>query len=331
MKGKLLFLFFFFSPFSLFAQIIHSESFHLSIEPTFSYSSGVLNESLYHSQETSKKISLLEWERKVWMYGFRLDASFRKFHLKGGFESAIPSSSGEMRDSDWLNYSDYSMKTTYSVGTNYSDRNFDSFLSLSYDFEPAAGLSLSPEAQIQYSFDSFHREKGAEGWYGHSDYSSDGKNHWWYEDEASHFPSTYWSDEKGRYVTRKLAGIDYYRHSLYFWTGLSLAFRFHRFYAEFSFLLSPFTYLSAEDRHHTAGDDKVFHEIQEDYFTSYKLDLNLSYTLSEYFDLTLSGSLLIVSDIRGELYEGWTENKYQAAGGGSQAGTIRLGCRIKVL
>lgn len=327
MKRTFIFLCLLIFPFSLSAQLFHTQDFHLSLEPAFSYSVGVLNESIYHSQNTKKKISLLEWERKVWMYGFRLDASFRKFHLKGGFESAIPTSSGEMRDSDWLNYSDYSMKTTYSVGTNYADRNFDSFLSFSYDFEPAAGLSLSPEAQIQYSFDSFHREKGAEGWYGHSDYSSDGKNHWWYEDEAAHFPSV--NPETGK--TRKLAGIDYYRHSLYLWAGLSLAFSFSRFHAGLSFLISPFTYLSAEDRHHTAGDDNVFHEIQEDYFTSYKLDLNLSYTLSECFDLTLSGSLLIVSDIRGELYEDWTENKYQASGGGSQAGTIRLGCRIKVL
>ena len=328
MKSKLLVLvlILFLFPFSLSAQFFHSENFHLSIEPTFSYSRGVLNESIYHSQETSKKISLLEWERKVWMCGLNIDGSYRKFHLKSGFEMSIPTSSGEMRDSDWLNYSDYSMKTTYSVGTNYADRNFDSFLSFSYDFEPAAGLSLSPEAQIQYSFDSFHREKGAEGWYGHSDYSSDGKNHWWYEEEAAHFPSV--NPETGK--TRKLAGIDYYRHSLYLWTGLYLAFRFSRFHASLSFLISPFTYLSAEDRHHTAGDDNVFHEIQEDYFTSYKLGLSLSYEISEYFDLTLNGSLLIVGDIKGELYEGWTENKFQATGGGSQSGTIRLGCRIKV-
>ncbi len=244
---------------------------------------------------------------------------------------SIPTSSGEMRDSDWLNYSDYSMKTTYSVGTNYADRNFDSFLAVSYDFEPADGFFLSPEVQLQYSFDSFHREKGAEGWYGHSDYSSDKKDHWWYEKEATHFPSTYWSEEKGRYVTRKLAGIDYYRHSLYLWSGMTVSFRLGRFYAGLSFLLSPFTYLSAEDRHHTAGEDKVLHEIQEDYFTSYKLGLNLSYELSKYFDLTLSGQLLFVDDIKGQLYEDWTENIFQPSGGGNYSGTIRLGCKIKVL
>lgn len=313
--------------FFLSAQIFHSEDFHLSLEPTFSYSSGVLSESIYHSRDTSKKISLLEWERKVWLYGLRLDGSCKKIHLKTGFESSIPASSGEMRDSDWLNYSDYSMKTTYSVGTNYADQNFDSFLSLSYDFEPASGFSITPEIQAQYSFDSFYRKKGSNGWYGQADWSSDGGNHWWYEDEAQSFPSL--NPETGK--TRKLAGIDYYRHSVYIWTGLSVSLHLNRFYASASFLISPYTYLSAEDRHHSAGDDNVYHEIQEDFFTSYKVGLTLAYEISEYFDVTLNASLLLASDIKGDLYEGWSKNISQPSGGGSQTGTLRLGLKIKIL
>lgn len=320
----LLILLFVFSPVS--AQIFEREDFHLSLEPTFAYSSGVLTESLYHSTDTNKKISLLEWERKVWLYGLKIGGNFKKFHFNAGVESSIPTKSGKMRDSDWLNTADYAMKTTYSVGTNYADENFDSAISFSYRFEPCDGFFVSPMAQAQYSFDSFYRKKGANGWYGQSEWSSDGKKHWWYEDEAQEFPSL--NPETGK--TRKLAGIDYYRHSFFAWAGLSLGFQIRRFYADFTFLASPFTYLSAEDRHHTAGEDNVFHEIQQDFFASYKFNLSLAYEISRYFDVTLDGTFLFSADIVGDLYLGWSKNVDQPSSAGTQIGSIRLGFTVKI-
>ncbi|MCR4822972.1 MAG: omptin family outer membrane protease [Treponema sp.] len=317
---------FFLLNFSLSAQIFQSKDFHLSLEPSISYSKGVLNESIYHSTDTSKKISLLEWEKELFFYGLKIDGSFKNLHLKAGFESSIPTASGEMRDSDWISTVNYDMKTTYSVGTNYADQNFNSSLALSYDFEVGQGFFISPEIQANYLFDSFYREKGAKGWYGHSDYSSDGKNHWWYEEEAQEFP--YVNTTTGK--TRKLAGIDYFRHTFYLWTGLTLAFRYRRLYSALSFLVSPYTYFSAEDRHHSSGEDKVYHSIQEDCFTSYKAGLKIVYGLSRYFDLTLNASILFAREITGDLYYEWSKYKFQPSGSSTKETCLSLGCRVKI-
>lgn len=321
---------FLFSLFSASAQFFSSQDFHLNIEPTFSYSSGVLNESLYHSRDKNKRISLLEWERKLLLYGVQASGNFKKLHFRTGAELGIPSKSGEMRDSDWLNESDYAMKTTYSVGTNNADRNFNSVLAISYDFEPVRGFFIFPEMQAQYSFDSFYRKKGANGWYGQSEYSSDGKNHWWYEDEAEKFPHTYWNEEKGRFVTRKLAGIDYYRHSVYIWSGLGIAFLVNRLRVDAAFFVAPFTYFSAEDRHHTAADDNVLHEIQKDFFASYKLRLGFSYEVSRFVDISLRGEMVASSEIKGDLFLGWHKDSSQPTGASVRTASITAGVKMKI-
>ena len=326
------FLCFLLAVFPLHAQIFQNHDFHVAIMPTFAYSSGILNESIYHSTDPNKKISLLEWERNLWLYGVKITSSYKKFHFDTASESSLPLESGEMRDSDWLNTANYAMKTTYSVGQNTIDKNFDANLSIYYDFELARGFYISPKIQAQYAFDSFYRKKGdSRGWYGQSDYSEDGKNHWWYEDEAAKYPSEYyWSEEKQKYVRKVLGGIDYYRHSVFLWSGFDVAFKIARLKMDFSFMISPYTYLSAEDRHHTSGDDNVYHHIQSDFFTSFRLELTSSYELSEYADLVLNCEFLFTNEMRGDLYEKWHKNTSQASGGSTKSSTARLGVRVKI-
>lgn len=148
---------------SLHAQILglkSKNSFQLSIEPTFSYTNGTLYESIYRSADKSKKISLLEWERKIFMCGTNINAEYRNFFIDFGFSTSFPDiTSGEMRDSDWQNPYDYNMKTTYSEGINYAEKNYDAAASIGYKFRLAEKFFLAPKIQCQYLYDSFYRKK----------------------------------------------------------------------------------------------------------------------------------------------------------------------------
>lgn len=331
MKRNLAFILTFFSISFLHAQIFGNREniFRLTVEPVVSYTNGVLKESIYRSADKSKKISLLEWERNFFECGANVSTQYKKIHLDFEFLSSFPKQeSGEMKDSDWQNPDDYSMKTTYSVGTNNADGNYDLNLSIFYEFEPAENFFISPKIQCQYMYDSFYRKKGSKGWYGQADShygSTDGKNHWWYDDEARQYPYT---DSNGK--TWILAGIDYFRHSFFCWAGFSIGFRVKKFRTDFDFLISPYTYFSTEDRHHTAGEDNVYHEIQDGFFTSFKFDLNFSYAISRFFDLTFSTKLLVTENIKGDLYIGWSKKEDQPTGASVNAASARLGCKIKI-
>jgi len=320
-------LLFLFLNFSSSAQIFHLENFHLSYVPIIEYSSGVLNETFYQSLDKNKKRSLLEWERKIWLYGMNINGNYQKIYFSVGVFSSIPGECGEMRDSDWKNPLNYEMKTNYSFGTNFSDKNYDILLSISYQVEPYSGFFIYPKIQSQYLYDSFYRKKGAVGWYADSDWSSDGKNHWWYDDESMKFPSL--NPNTGK--TRKLAGINYLQHSFYVWAGFSLGFRIFHFHADFDFLISPFTYFSSEDYHKTATGNEIYHLILHNYFESYKFGLNLRYEISRYFDITLRGLLLITKESKGNLYYGWNLISDQSSGMNSKIESISIGCGIKFL
>ncbi len=318
-----------------FTQFFASETsphdFSISIAPTIGYSQGVLNEILYHSRDTSKKISLLEWERNVWLYGLDISTSYKRFHADLSASSALPLCTGQMGDSDWLNTNDYTMKTTYSVGEIESEGNYDFSVSLSFDVLKIRDFYLSPVISAQYDFDSFSREKNVEGWYGQSEYSSDGKNHNWYDDEAKHFPTEYyWSEEKQKYVRRVLGGIDYYRHSFFSWIGLKSGFTVKKFNMDFQALIAPFIYFSAEDTHHGASSDSVYHLIQYGYFSYFKFSSSLFYSLNTNVSLGITCQLLSGKTIKGDLYSDWYLIESQPSGANTFEVTTQLSCKIKL-
>ncbi len=313
------------------AQILHNNSsFHLSVEPSFSYTNGNLKEVIYRSADNNSKISLLQWDKKLFYYGTNLKTSFKNFHLDLGFASSFPNQkSGDMQDSDWQNEKDYSMKTTYSVGTNWSEKNYKAIASLSYDFKIVNVFLISPKISCEYMYDLFYRKKGSKGWYGQADGkygSTDGKDHWWYEPEARKYPYT--DSETGK--TWNLAGIDYERHSFYFWLGGNIGVKIEKFRTDFGFSISPFTYFSAEDRHHTAGEDNVFHAIQKDFFSSYKFAFDFSYDISKYFVLNFNIETLLAQNIKGDFYIDWSNVTDQPSGASafSTAGTLSFGIKI---
>ncbi|MBQ0052178.1 MAG: omptin family outer membrane protease [Treponema sp.] len=323
------FLIFIFSGFCS-AQIFDGDGdFHLAVEPIFGWTSGQLNEEIYHSTNKNKKISLLEWERNLWLYGVKVETQYKNFHLDLGFDTSIRKKCGEMRDSDWLNTANYDMKTTYSVGDVEAVENYDCKASFSFDAVKTKDFYISPEVSVQYQYDSFSRGRDAEGWYGQSDTSSDKKDHWWYEEEAKHYPSAYyWSEEKQKYVHQVLGGVDYFRHSVFTWAGLKAGFFIEKLQIDLEMMVSPFCYLSSKDTHEQGN---IFRFIQQDYFSAGKLALGLSYPLNKFLELNLNSEALATKNLKSNLYdEGWHLNKTQPGGSTTFAITTRLGCRVKI-
>ena len=66
-----------------FLFLAFSNDFHLSIEPTFGYATGQLDEIIYHSSDKSKKISLLEWERKFLVPNLDCNITFYEGEVLG--------------------------------------------------------------------------------------------------------------------------------------------------------------------------------------------------------------------------------------------------------
>ena len=324
--------------FLFFVNFVHAQfyinknnSFHMEIEPIFSYTNGTLTESIYRSANKSKRISLLEWERKIFMYGAKVNTEYKNFSADFYFSASFPNAkSGEMQDSDWQNPDDYNMKTTYSVGTNYAEENYNVSVSVGYNFRPTENFFIAPKIQCQYMYDSFYRKKGAKGWYGQAESkfgSFDGKYHWWYEKEARKYPYT--ETETGK--TWTLAGIDYERQSFFTWTGISVSSQICKIGASIDFLFSPFTYFYAEDRHLTGnGEDNIYHEIQYDFFSSFKLCLGINYEISRFFTIIFSTEFSASKNIKGDLYIDWAKLENQPSGASFYSENIKIGCRIKL-
>ena len=79
-------------------------------------------------KDCSKKISLLEWDRNIFFIGAGAHIDFGKLVIQVGFDYGLSDSCGKMADSDWLNISNYEMKTTYSIGDSEALKNYQTEL-----------------------------------------------------------------------------------------------------------------------------------------------------------------------------------------------------------
>ncbi|MBQ0052176.1 MAG: omptin family outer membrane protease [Treponema sp.] len=324
---KFSFIFLFFLTFPLFSQIFESNDFHLSIEPFLSYSRGTIDEIIYTDSDKYKR-SLLEWDRNIFLYGTGIQSQYKNFHLDLNFSSSIPNlKCGLMKDSDWFNNDNFSMKTTYSVGDNKNRNNFDISAKTKFDFKLSNHFTISPAMQFQYNYDSFVRME-AEGWYGQEGYSSDGNHHNWYDSEAMHFPSEErWDEEKQRYVRYKLLGIKYFRNSFVSWFGFDFAFILKKFSTSFSAFFSPLEYNQVQDTH-IGGS--ILKQNQTDNFSKYKFSIDASYLLTEYLALSFKTEYLTGNTIKGDLYENGTFNKKQKSGSNSKELTCSFGVKFLI-
>lgn len=330
MKFRFFLAIFIFLPFFSFAEL----PLHFSIEPYLSYSHGQINELLYDEWRSGRILSSLEWDRNLFLVGVNSVSSLGRFNLSLDFSSSFPQGSGSMQDSDWMNESAPQMRTTYSSGCNDAVKNYDTNLSLSFDFFPFNSpeertLIFSPMAQVQYAYDSFERTK-ARGWYGQAEYASDSKNHWWYEDEARHFPRTYWSDSKGRYVTQRLAGVSFSQHLFSAFIGANLAARVSdRLLLNLSALFSPFSYTEFTDTHH--GSETRYSHKGANFWKQTKFSFGGEFAFSKRLSLNLSGSVFSFQRSKGTFFLDGSKDYAHKNGSGRFSMTARAGIRVKVL
>lgn len=337
LKKLIFFISIFFLSFFANSQIFNSNQIsnidiHLNIEPTFCYTNGTLGESVFRSRPKSKKISFLEWDRKFFTYGGKINFQIKNFFLQADFLTSIPENSGKMQDSDWLNASDYSMKTNYSVGTNYAQNNYDFSVLFKYNFKPLSCLLVSPLVQAQYLYDSFAREN-CEGWY------SDGK-HYWNDESSTYYP--YYNSETGK--TYKLAEIDYVRQSFFSWIGIATRLNFsEKFNVGFSVLMSPFAYFYSVDAHFSQNSDKslyknYYRQRQNSYFNYLKMNIESTFVLTKVLDLSLGfstlfyfrtekGDLFYKTSYKGEKYE----NLGQKSSSDIKNINFLVGIKVKIL
>lgn len=278
MKKNLLFSLSFIFLSSLFAL-------DFSITPYFQYSTGKMDESLFSSDDTYK-ISLLEWETKnVIKAGADFNLNIKKITLNADFNLALPLKCGKMFDSDW---EPDGIKSVYSISENKIKTSFNSSFSVGYTFTPKTFFSISPLIQTQYSFDSFQARNGI-GWYGTREYNKAG-------------PTVSWDNENAKEY--HISGIDYYRHSLYFFTGINIQFYINRINFGTSIFISPYSYFLALDYHRdnkNLGRDFYMQEIQYSYFKRYKISINLSYKLTDKLFIYNTEDFLFGPEVYGTL------------------------------
>ena len=250
---RICFIFFLFAVFC--AESLFSLDINLFVAPKISLHNSRSKESLYFSgnfnSDSSKKCSLLEWnEKNVVKLGIEseFDLKIKNFETVGLIyfvDFSLPRNNGKMTDSDWnvdgvkFNYSIFNA----SIECNeFSDifKNFNTSIEFFYKKQLIDFFTIKPCIKFLYSSVFFNSEDG-HGWYGASNWTTDGKEHAWNDKESHYFPD-------GKY---KLANIDYQVQQFGFFSGLSAIFKISKSADIFTgFDFSPYTFILATDRHH---------------------------------------------------------------------------------
>jgi len=289
-----------------FSPLFALEECALSLEGKVGCTCGQLIDRLYERTYEDRLMSALRYDRNFFLAGLAVKTRLDRFHFDTSFSFGLPTDScGQMDDSDWMNSSNPQMKTTYSVGDNALLQSYDGEVSLSFDFFPfnskeESFFIISPLLSAQYQYDSFERSQ-AEGWYGQYNHSSDRKHHWWYEEESAHYPYTYWSEEEGRYITKKLAGISYIRHTVLLWTGFKVQSQVSKkLLLSLSAATAPFVFFSFTDTHH--GSETEYAGNQYSYFQALKIECGGNVSLSKRCDLSLSATFFYLPELFGSFF-----------------------------
>lgn len=320
MKKKILLLLSFFSAICAFSE---NNKFSLFVEPYFGTKIGQIDEYVFlkESNYDSDKLSELNWDIMPELYaGFSLGGSFWNIFVETSFLFGIPTKTGTMADSDWMNnYSDYvslenskkteNYKTNYSESDNYLDHDFSFNLNVGYDFSVAKlnnfNANIKPFLGFQYENFKFNGEDGT-CWYGKG---TDGKfyvNNGYYAE---------WNDEENQY-SEDFDGnvISYKRINFVFWTGLNLQAEFFtNFGISAGFKFSPYLYSESTDNHiltGTAGTDYL--DVISAFCGYFNWNLGFFYNFNKRNSIYLGADYVYMRILRGDDYQkSPSEEKFQ--------------------
>lgn len=218
-------------------KICAFEIFQFSVAPKYALQNGQLNE--YVLYKNGNKQSELNWQiQNISMIGFNATVGWEMLLLEADCMWGIPKESGMMYDSDWLNTSDYGMKTNYSESANKVDYLGDLELRLGVNIKTWDFLHIIPYGGISYRRIKY-TATGGTYWYG--DISSTGLSY--YVPYNSSQAKTGSFDSYGDVITYECELFNYM-------LGLKASFNFlTRFTVSADFGLSVFTQINSLDHH----------------------------------------------------------------------------------
>lgn len=302
---------------------LDSKKAHLSFEPFFSWQYGKVGEYLHYRDTPSsdyKKISYLEWEEKpLWLYGSKINASYKHLYSSLSITSALSTACGKMYDSDWLNRSDNDLKTNYSI----SDNRIHSYIDLSgtfgYIFRPESNFRIIPTAEIGY-YNLLFKGKGGEGWYGDVGSTKLGYDVSWNDPRAVHF-------------TMSGDVIEYNQYSLYTFLGCQFVIvPSNRLEFDLAFAVSPYSYIVAVDTHLLRS--LKFKDEADSYFKTFKAHVSAYYSINDIFTAGLSfGGLYNMLELGNTYTSSSKKVKYARLAnekGGSDVQNINITASLKI-
>lgn len=243
------------------------------ISPCVTILNGTLDEFVFsdYADCGMRKLSELNWYlENVFYIGADLSLALRvsdalTFLWGVGGQGAIPRETQAMKDSDWFNPSDESMKVCYSESDCDLTASCIVRTSFSSQFRIKEWFTISPLATVEYRYYTFSTSDTAELWYGNV-----GGSYYPYNDShACHY-------KKGDKTGIK---IDLARHEFYTFLGADFAFHPVRgLTLSHSLALSPFFFTISFDHHHDGARyylDKVFSAFKAfDFTTAISYDFN---------------------------------------------------------
>ncbi len=247
-----------------------------------------ISKSIYLNN-TQTKVSELEWNQDIIpVEGFILSFNASDFFVNTDLVAAIPMQAGSMFDSDW-NLS--GLKKTFSISKCDTVYDFSGALELGYAFHLANGLSLSPVLQAEYHYNEYKAHDGY-GWYGGYEYAKEPRDY-----------DVSWDNALAR-KAKKIAQIDYFRHSVFVFTGWEAGYNFtEKFGLKSSFKIAPFTYMYSMDTHHRVSNPNTHYvEIQSGYFSKFKVEIEPSYKINSKISIFMSFSSIFGMEDYGDLY-----------------------------
>ena len=287
------------------------ELFQFSVAPKYAIQNGQMNEYVIYANGHTE--SELTWDIK-WLNLLGINASmgWEMLLLEANCMWGIPKSSGMMCDSDWLNKSNYGMKTDYSESDNKITYLGNLDLRFGLNIKTWDFLHLIPYAGISYDRISF-TALGGNYWYGDS-----GSTHLGY-DVAYNDPLA----KTGSFGTDNDV-ITYDRETFNYKIGLKVKYNFFtRFTLAVDFGLAVFTQVNTVD-HHVLKDNSsgaaYYLDKMQGFFKSFDAAAEFDVNIWKGLSVGAGFKFVLINNTDGNDYcRKSTETKYSIPSDGSKA------------